>query len=194
MVLTPPPFLIPFSHTWFVIFNSKEITDGVRLSKRKFCRVRKAKEAPELIFKFCLVYLWIFLCHMVPGWAEAVVSLHSIRTEWTKENSSWQRVSKCDAVTVTREMNPSNWRHPSLGPMVKPLVPNAETTQADLWRCKLQYPGVLMLHLRWIIDSFLNWIKTMNPLPSPADTQTCTILNALARKSQTPGAIAHALG
>lgn len=194
MVLTPPPFLIAFSHTWFIIYNSKEITDGVRLSIGKFCRVRKAKAAPELIFKFCLVYLLIFLCCMVPGWAEAVVSLHSIRTKWTEENSSWERESKCDAVTVTREMNPSNRRHHSLGPMVKPFVPNAETIQADLWRCKLQYPGVLILHLRWIIDSFLNWIKTMNPLPSPADTQTCTILHSLARKSQTPGAIAHALG
>lgn len=192
MVLIPP-LSDTFSHTWFIVYNSKEITDGVGLSKRRFARVRKAKEPSELNFKLCRVCLWISLCHMVCGLSTDSCD-PSQHKNWVDRREFIMTVSKSDAVTPAREMNPSNWQRHSLSPMIKPPVPHAETKQEDLWRHKPQCLGVYTLHPRWNIDSLLNSIKAVKQLPSPANTHTSTILHVLARKPQTLGATTHALG
>lgn len=132
---------------------------------QQFSRVRKAKEPPGLIFKLCLVDLWVSLCHMILSPAEVVALVHSVITKQTEGNSSDKE--ECDAGSITQEVLTSTihsvpWRC-CLCQMWKPSRTISDTSN---W-----YPRSIRLHLRGRVDSFLNWIKTMNPLPSPASKQ-----------------------
>lgn len=98
------------------------------LSYKQFSRIRKVKEPPELVFKVCLVYLWVFLCHTIRGEAQVVVFVHGVIMKQNKGNSSDNEQVWCWN-SNPRSVN----KHHSLSPMEKLAVVNVETEQEDLW-------------------------------------------------------------